>query len=884
MAGYPHLFNLIPQKSYKKIFFASAFVFAIAVAGIFFFRYFLHKELEHYSDVQIYDYAGNQELYFHGQMDALHDYIHFFSSRIESMRKNRKPDREIFAEILPSVFYVRFLYSGIVFGNGDCWYSDGETLLRDLYSGSLQRIFTGHTDEIFSLVNEINGERYLSIFKAIEWSPDETAYAFASVPFSHLSEMLFIPPGERNSVLLVDPDTMSIFFNIGKDETDRISSFREYMERIGMHRFSGEMMTSIRNGRSCLINQPNISRRILFQKPLNYENWSLVVSMSADFDSRLRENVMLWFLFFSLGIIFLIIGLLLYIIHSTRINATILSKTRNRILFQQQNFDVIADNYNGGIVMTQIDGTGKILYCNQGALDLFGYTMDEIRFVLHGEIGKLFENDSFSEFRKFYDPVSGGRDKIQADVRMKKKDGTVFWCRIQGRIVSDENGDQCGIWAVYDIDERKKLEERLSRSESLLRVSSGLTSDLVFCYHFDTRTIDTPNEALLNKGFPRRMINAPEKLIRKGYIHPDSVADLRELLRRAEAGEPDVSGVLRLCPDGSVSQWFDVRFSVRNGSSYAIVVMRDITKEKSSEIRYVHELNYRKASLAGVLASYEFNISEDKIIGAPESTESAAGNGSFSKFTQWYIDHMVHPEDRQAVGVFFEKTRLRKTFSGGGGSDHIDYRETKEPGMWRWVRASVTLFLNPQNEDLCMRLHLSDISSEKEQELALRRRAEFDSLLEIPNRYFYEDIVSASLKQFGPENGCAVFAVFDVDDFKSINDTYGHQAGDHALRQMANAMKFVFPENASFVGRLGGDEFSVYLYGRQSIEEAVSEFSRFIEYLNRTFLPFDGTRRLTVSVGCTRVLAGDTFETVYSRADAALYKAKSRGKNCVVAD
>lgn len=886
-SGYSHLFNLIPQKSYKKIFLASAFVFAVAVAGIFLFRYFLHEELQKHSDAQIYDYAGNQEMYFHGQMTVLHDYIHFFSSRIENMRRNKNSDQEIFAEILPSVFYVRFLYSGIIFKNGDCWYSDGESLLKDVYSGSLHRIFCDHTDEIFSLVNEINGEKFLSIFKPIRWAVDETAYAFASIPFSHLSDMLFLPPGGKNSVLLVDPDSMNIFFSTGQDEKLSHSFFPRYMEGIGMRRFSGELISAIKNGRSCLINQSNISRRILFQKPLNYENWSMVVSMSSDFDSRLREKVMLWFLFFSLGIIFLIIGLLLYIIFSSRINASILSKTRSRILSQQQDFDVIADNYNGGIVMTQIDGTGTILYCNQGALDLFGYTMDEIRFLLHGEARNLFENRSFDEFRKFYDSLSDSQDKIQSDVRMKKKDGTVFWCRIQGRIVGDENGGRRGIWAVYDIDERKRLEEKLVRSESLLRVSSGLTSDFVFCYHFGTKTIDTPNEAMLRMGFPHRMTNAPERLIRKGYVHPDSVSDLRELIRRVEKGEPDVSGILRLCPNGKVSQWFDVRFSVQDGAGgklpYAIVVMRDITKEKSSEIRYVHELNYRKASLTGVLASYEFNISNDRIIGGPESSDSAK-SGSFTRFTAWYINHMVHPEDRYGAGVFFAKARLQKSYSGGVCSDRFEYREMKDTGLWRWVRAAVTLFLNSQNEDLCMRVHLSDISSEKEEELALRRRAEYDSLLEIPNRYFYEDIVSAKLKKAGAGNGCSVFAVFDVDNFKLINDTYGHQAGDRALQQLVQAMKEVFSENSSFVGRLGGDEFSVYLFGCKSLKKAVSEFSRFIRYLNRTSLPFDGKRHLTVSVGCTQVFEGDSFETLYRRADHALYQAKEQGKNRVVAN
>lgn len=877
------LFGLIMRGSFARIFTASLIVLILTVTGTLLFRSFLSEELEGHVCRQIYEFADTQELYFHDRMTALHDYIDAFSLRIERMRHQKSPNRDIRNEIQYSVLYVRFLYSGIIFRSGECWYSDGK-MFREIHSDRLRGICRNESGEIESLVYEESEEKFLTIYKAFRWSETETAFVFASVPFSNLSDFLFARSGKEAAVMLVDSDSLEILLSTGENKDRQSASLAGYMADNGMREFSEKVAAAIENGHSCLINESDETALILFQRPLNFGNWVMVVAMDSGFDVRLHENVMRWFLIFSIGNIVLVIGLLLYIIFSTRTNAGILSKARSQMLSQQRNFEVIADNYNGGIVMTLADGSGKVLYCNQGALDLFGYTMDEFRFVLHGESGKLFADEGLKKIQDLLNRHSDSRDKIQCDVRMIKKDGTVFWCRVQGSILKDESGIRRGIWAVYDIDERKQAEEKLMQSEFFYRVSSALTSDWVFCYRFKTGTIDMPNEAMRQNGFPSRLV--PDDLIRRGYIHSESVAEFREIIRQVEQGEKIVSGTLKLCLPQGRDRWFDVRISVWNRSDRepetAIVVMRDITKEKDSEIRYVDELNFRNASLSGVLASYEFNLSKDSVIGGPELM-TPPKSASFSRFAAWYSSHMVYEEDRNAVNAFFRAEHLKELYSCGICSRCIEYRELQDNDTWRWVAASVTLFCSSGDNDLHVRIYLNDIHRQKEEELALRRRAEYDSLLNIPNRHFYEDIVSAEIRCADAEPETAVFAVLDVDNFKQINDTYGHQSGDLILQQLAAELKRFFGEERSVTGRLGGDEFSVYLSNRESFDKAVDELKHFVTYLNRISMTIDSARTFSVSVGCTAVRRGDTFEALYHRADEALYRAKSQGKNRVIA-
>ncbi|MDT8856191.1 diguanylate cyclase [Paracoccaceae bacterium Fryx2] len=118
------------------------------------------------------------------------------------------------------------------------------------------------------------------------------------------------------------------------------------------------------------------------------------------------------------------------------------------------------------------------------------------------------------------------------------------------------------------------------------------------------------------------------------------------------------------------------------------------------------------------------------------------------------------------------------------------------------------------------------------------------------------------------------FLLFDMDGFKAINDTLGHLAGDNILRTFAaHVVSALQPDD--FVTRLGGDEFAVILKG-YTRRQATDFAEQVIASLST--MPVSGSDRIGVSAGMTALWQSDTFETVFSRADAALYKAKSSGR------
>lgn len=163
----------------------------------------------------------------------------------------------------------------------------------------------------------------------------------------------------------------------------------------------------------------------------------------------------------------------------------------------------------------------------------------------------------------------------------------------------------------------------------------------------------------------------------------------------------------------------------------------------------------------------------------------------------------------------------------------------------------------------------------------LERAATYDELTGILNRRAFvlrvRPLIAAAAKEMAPFS----FLLLDVDHFKQVNDTYGHDTGDKVLRDFARRIERQLG-NGDLFGRFGGEEFAVLLH--RSDEEASEEVA---ERLRRSVLDatIDGiTLSYTVSIGLITIVSGERvpLNTLYKLSDTALYQAKQRGRNCVV--
>ncbi len=161
----------------------------------------------------------------------------------------------------------------------------------------------------------------------------------------------------------------------------------------------------------------------------------------------------------------------------------------------------------------------------------------------------------------------------------------------------------------------------------------------------------------------------------------------------------------------------------------------------------------------------------------------------------------------------------------------------------------------------------------------LERLAFTDSLTGIFNRRAFHNAVEPVLLSDVPV--AAAMMVLDVDHFKKVNDTYGHHTGDEALVAVTEAIKACLNEDEVF-GRIGGEEFAVFTRcatpGLAALQAerlraavAASDFGNALQ-----------SSRLTISIGVAFSDTSTTYEQLYREADACLYEAKQRGRDCVV--
>ncbi len=160
-----------------------------------------------------------------------------------------------------------------------------------------------------------------------------------------------------------------------------------------------------------------------------------------------------------------------------------------------------------------------------------------------------------------------------------------------------------------------------------------------------------------------------------------------------------------------------------------------------------------------------------------------------------------------------------------------------------------------------------------------RNRATKDPLTGVNNRLAYEEFIQTEYSRWQRFQHSLTMIIWDIDHFKRVNDDFGHQAGDKALTIVAQLLKNRL-RKVDHLARFGGEEF-VSLLPETEIEPALMVANKLREAIEKTEFHFNDKRvRLTISCGLAQFREGDTPDTVFQRADAALYQAKEAGRNC----
>jgi diguanylate cyclase (GGDEF)-like protein len=229
-------------------------------------------------------------------------------------------------------------------------------------------------------------------------------------------------------------------------------------------------------------------------------------------------------------------------------------------------------------------------------------------------------------------------------------------------------------------------------------------------------------------------------------------------------------------------------------------------------------------------------------------------------------------QSRDLLMQFMDPDTLEKRLNGikSISQEFVDYNG-------KWMRIRFIVVERDEEEQLSkVLLALESIDEDKRRQEILKELSETDRMTGIRNRGSGESVIRSMLA----DGKAGMFCLMDADEFKSVNDNYGHSVGDKVLIAIADSMKKAF-RDSDVVFRLGGDEFAVFSEGVVTQEIGERVIGRFFDCLDKVDIPELGDRKICISLGASFYPQSeiDSFEDLYARADAGTYESK-RHKGC----
>jgi diguanylate cyclase (GGDEF)-like protein/PAS domain S-box-containing protein len=559
------------------------------------------------------------------------------------------------------------------------------------------------------------------------------------------------------------------------------------------------------------------------------------------------------------------------------------SEERYRATFEQASV---------GMIHTSLEG--RIIRCNERFADMVGYRPDELRGRTFQEITAPEDlKKSNAVLKKMTAESTTVSGRSEWEKRYVRKDGSLTWVKLTISIQRDNAGHPLHyITVVEDINARKTAEERLLTAQQALQISEEryrttfeMSTDAVVINRLsDGVYIDANRAFLATVGYERHEVIEHSSLDLGIWAEPDDRTRMVEALQ-----------------SNSVSQNVETKFKRKNGEIFwgimsaslievngikcVLSVSRDISEDKAAE--------QKLASVVDALRSSEeryrtvFQTCFDGIL------INRLDNGMCIDVNQMFLTSLgfergeVIGKTLLELGIWVDvkdRANLLEILQQETSCNGFEARFRKKNGetLWGMVSATLTEIDGIQ----CLISITRDISDAKAAEKEIRNLAFFDQLTGLPNRRMLLDRLRHALAA-GTRTGRKQALLFvDLDNFKDLNDSLGHQTGDLILQQAAARLSACVRE-ADTVARLGGDEFVVMLEDlSSSTEEAGAQAKTVGEKILRAVAePYSLSDReyfSSCSIGIT--LFGDKREStseVLQQADIAMYQSKSAGRNTI---
>lgn len=518
-----------------------------------------------------------------------------------------------------------------------------------------------------------------------------------------------------------------------------------------------------------------------------------------------------------------------------------------------------------------------VIFGNTAFYELFGCTPDDMQHKYANRLSALISPDSLREFESLKENESEAAAGFQQHI---KREGNDAWIYTQVKPLHSEQGFAFCCISFDMTGTQQKLQLFQCHEDDSQLIAEQINID-AFGYHLRTGALQIYSSHTflfpeLSASFPHEAF--PETLLSSGQIHPEYVQSARDAFDAIGRGSTNTVCELRMKNKAGKYIWTRLSLSLKQTGQYAgnyvVGVLANINQQKELSLQYLNETQFYQVMLSEKAAFAHVDVTRDhctRFGGIWNLYNEIIDKVSYSSLIEEFINKVVHPEDRRHYLELMQRDNFIQSLNNGIDQLGCEFRRIVEQNKMVWMELRVHLFREPFTHHILALLYIMDIDERKKQELALLHDSERDSLTNIYNKKMAESSIRDYLKRIKEDELCA-FMILDMDNFKQINDTYGHKRGDQVLVRLTEILGETF-RRYDIIGRFGGDEFILFLKGIVSSETVHLRLKSLYEQLSKEKDP-----AFSCSIGITLVHSGDSYDQIFQQADTALYAAKSQGK------
>ncbi len=513
---------------------------------------------------------------------------------------------------------------------------------------------------------------------------------------------------------------------------------------------------------------------------------------------------------------------------------------------------------------------------NDSFYALLGLTQEDMQLKYGGRLAALLGAESIKELGTLAQSFSGASEPSSIKIRTSIQGGDAF---LTAHIfcLGEERTDffYCTLFDITEYELEKSRNEILISAVNIVSEQTGFD---YFEYDMETGTAKLCSAC---KILPAGLMGADgkcqhfvERVLSANFILEDSKEEFEKAFVALCVRKDKVVCELE-ANSGNGTLFIRMVLVARRGgeAKTAVCIMEDVTPQKLATHNYLNETQFYQAMLAEKDAYAHVDVTEDRITrtgGMWNLYNEIIDRVTYTSLITEFINKVVHPEDRKHYLETMQRSNFIESLDNGIDRLGCEFRRIVEQNKMMWMQLSVNLFRDPMTKHVLALLNITNIDERKRHELLLFHDSRLDQLTNIYNRKMAESEIKYCLTRLETHELCA-FMVLDIDDFKNINDTMGHKAGDDVLMQLADILGSAF-RKSDVIGRYGGDEFIIFLRNIRSKDRLVERLQTLYKVL--------AEQRLSCSIGVFMFNGEISYQQAFEQADIALYRAKKAGKGC----